>query len=71
MRIMVSKGRASLRHMEKASFDPEAENLKLLKKIIDENKNTEYGRRHNFGDIKSPEDFRRNVPVSGYEDYAP
>ena len=71
MRIMVSKGRASLRHMEKASFDPEAENLKLLKKIIDENKNTEYGRLHNFGDIKSPEDFRRNVPVSGYEDYAP
>ncbi|MBQ6264417.1 MAG: GH3 auxin-responsive promoter family protein [Clostridia bacterium] len=71
MRIMVAKGKASLRRMEKASHNPEAENLQLLKKIIKKNKNTEYGRLHNFGDIKSPDDFRKNVPVSGYEDYAP
>lgn len=71
MRIMVAKGKASLRRMEKASHNPETENLQLLKKIIKKNKNTEYGRLHNFGDIKSPDDFRKNVPVSGYEDYAP
>ena len=71
MRIMVARGKSSLRRMEKSSLDPEAENLRLLKKIIRKNKNTEYGRLHNFRGIKSPEDFRKNVPVSGYEDYAP
>ena len=71
MKIMVAKGKAALRHLEKASFDPEAENLKLLKKIIKKNKNTEYGLLHKFSEIKSPEDFRKNVPVNGYEDFAP
>lgn len=70
MRIMVAKGKQSLRRMEKSSCDPEAENLDLLKKIIKANKNTEFGRLHNFGSIKTPGDFSRNVPVSGYEDYA-
>lgn len=70
MRIMEAKGRASLRRMEKSSRNPEAENLRLLKKIIRKNRNTEYGRLHGFSNIKSPEDFKKNVPVSGYEDYA-
>ena len=70
MKLMVSKGKLSLRRMEKSSYEPEAENIELLKKIIKSNKNTEFGRLHNFGSIRSPEDFRRNVPVSGYEDYA-
>ena len=70
MKLMVSKGKQSLRRMEKSSYEPEAENNELLKKIIKSNKNTEFGRLHNFGSIRSPEDFRRNVPVSGYEDYA-
>ncbi|MBR3438732.1 MAG: GH3 auxin-responsive promoter family protein [Clostridia bacterium] len=71
MKIMVAKGKSSLRRMERSSLDAEAENLQLLKKIIKKNKNTEYGRLHNFSEIKSPEDFRKNVPVSGYEDFAP
>lgn len=71
MKIMVAKGKSTLRHLEKASFDPEAENLKLLKKIIKKNKNTEYGLLHKFSEIKSPEDFRKNVSVNGYEDFAP
>ena len=70
MKLMVVKGKQNLRRMEKFSYDPEKENLKLLKRIIKSNKNTEFGRLHNFAGIKSPEDFRRKVPVSGYEDYA-
>ena len=60
---MEAKGRASLRRMEKSSRNPEAENLRLLKKIIRKNRNTEYGRLHGFSNIKSPEDFKKNVPV--------
>ncbi len=71
MKIMVAKGKAALRHLEKASFDPEAENINLLKRIIKKNKCTEYGKLNNFDKIKSPEDFREYVPINGYEDFAP
>lgn len=71
MRIIVLKGKGSLRSLEKSSMNPMEENEKLLKKILKTNKNTEYGKLHNFSSIRTIEDFRRNVPVSGYEDFAP
>ena len=69
MRLMVIKGNGSLRRLEKAAEAPMEINAALLKKIIKDNKNTEFGRQHRFSEIRSLEDFRRNVPVSGYEDY--
>ena len=69
MRIMVRKGNSSLRHMEKSAKAPMRENAALLQKIVRQNRNTEFGRLHHFDDIHSIEDFRQNVPVSGYEDY--
>ena len=71
MRIMVLKGKGSLRSLEKYSKAPMKENEAVLKKILRDNQNTEYGKLHNFGSIKNIEDFRRNVPISGYEDFAP
>ena len=71
MRVIVLKGRGSLRRLEKASRDPMRENAALLKKILRENRDTEYGREHRFGEIRTLADFRKNVPVNGYEDFAP
>ena len=71
MRFMVLKGKASLRHLEKASEAPMEENLALLMKILQNNRNTEYGRAHHFGEITTVEEFRKQVPISGYEDFAP
>lgn len=71
MRLIVLKGNGSLRSLRKSSEAPMEENEALLKKILKTNKNTEYGKLHNFADIHSIEDFRKNVPISGYEDFAP
>ena len=71
MRVMVIKGNGSLKHLEKASHAPMRENEALLKKILRANRNTEYGRAHRFGEIRTIEEFRQNVPVSAYEDFAP
>ena len=71
MRLMVIKGNGSLKHLEKAALSPMEENEALLRKILRDNKDTEFGRAHNFGSIRTIEDFRRAVPVSNYEDYAP
>lgn len=71
MRLIVLKGNGSLRSLQKSSESPMEENEALLKKILKTNKNTEYGKLHNFADIHTIEEFRKNVPISGYEDFAP
>lgn len=71
MQAIVIKGNGSLRQLEKSSLNPMKENEELLKKILKKNANTEYGKLHGFADIKSIEEFRKNVPVSTYEDFAP
>ena len=52
MRIMVLKGKRSLRHLARASEDPMRENTMLLRKILRQNRNTEFGRLHHFGAIR-------------------
>ncbi len=42
----------------------------LLHEMIAANKDTEFGKAHNFADIKSIDDFRKNVPLTDWEDYA-
>ena len=44
-------------------------NFGVLKKIISDNANTEYGILHNFSKIYSVDDFRKNVPLSDYYDF--
>lgn len=44
-------------------------NLENLQKILRDNKDTKYGRRLSFAGISSEEDYRRQVPVTRYEDY--
>lgn len=71
MHTIVVKGNGSLRHLEKSSMNPMKENEELLKKILKNNADTEYGKRHDFAHIKTIEEFRKNVPISTYEDFAP
>ena len=71
MNLIVIKGNSSLRHLEKSSQNPMAENGKLLKKILRSNAKTEFGRLHGFAEIKNIEEYRKKVPISAYEDYAP
>lgn len=69
MRVMVKKGNGSLKKLARSAEKPMEQNEALLRKIIKKNRNTEFGRLHGFDKIRSIEDFRKNVPVSGYEDY--
>ncbi|MBQ7595961.1 MAG: GH3 auxin-responsive promoter family protein, partial [Clostridia bacterium] len=64
-------GDISLMDIEHYTKDPMQAQTKLLKKIIRKSRNSELGKKYNFADIKSVEDFRKNVPLTTYEDYAP
>ena len=53
-----------------AKYPEEVQKMRLLK-IIRSNRDTEYGKAHNFRKIKTVEDFRSQVPVNEYEDLRP
>lgn len=69
--VLISKGKKALKDIEKSSFDPKKSNEELLLKILQENKDTEYGKKYGFADIKSVEEYRQKVPFSTYDTYAP
>ncbi len=64
-------GRKMLKELNKASKDSKKAQHKILMDILDYAKDTEYGKKHGFRDIKTVEDFRKNVPVNNYEDLRP
>ena len=40
-----------------------------LRRLMEDNKDTEYGRRHGFAAIRDAEEYQRQVPLSDYRDY--
>jgi hypothetical protein len=56
--------------LNRMAEDPMGENEKLLLRILEQNKDTEYGRKYGFANIHSIEEYQKKVPVSVYDDYA-
>ena len=46
-------------------------NLDALKTIIKDNKETEYGKKYNFSQINSYEEYKNNVPITNYSKLKP
>ena len=69
--VLISKGKKALRDIEESSLHPGKSNEELLLKILQENKDTEYGKKYDFANIKSFEEYRQKVPFSNYDTYAP
>ncbi|TNF51047.1 MAG: GH3 auxin-responsive promoter family protein, partial [Deltaproteobacteria bacterium] len=57
----------SAKRFETATRDPVTTQTEKLQHLMQKNAGTEYGQRYGFKDIKSFEDYRRQVPVIGYE----
>ena len=47
------------------------EQTRLLRRLLAANAGTEFGRRHAFGSIRTPEEYQRNVPLATFDDYGP
>jgi hypothetical protein len=63
--------RRQLAEFEQATQDPQKAQTELLQRIVAFQSDTDFGRDHHFNDIRSVADFRKNVPVAGYEEYEP
>jgi len=64
------QAKADYEAFQAETCDPFGVNEKLLLQILADNKDTEYGRRYHFADIRSYQDYRKQVPVITYDDIA-
>lgn len=66
----ISDGVKARESLEVMTQDPMKYNVDLLMKILDDNKETEYGKKYGFANIKSVEEYQDNVPITDYDSYA-
>jgi hypothetical protein len=52
----------------RAVEDPQEAQSRLLETIVGRNRDTEYGRKHGFREVKDIASYQKNVPVIHYED---
>ncbi|MFX1563605.1 MAG: GH3 auxin-responsive promoter family protein [Promethearchaeota archaeon] len=60
-----------IRPFQKALERPWESQESCLRNIIKRNMNTVYGKHYGFGDIRSPEEYQQQVPISTYNDMQP
>jgi hypothetical protein len=66
-RIAAIPVRRRLNAFERATYQPREVQEALLSRILTAHAETGFGRDHHFARIQSVADFRRQVPVAGYE----
>ena len=71
-RILGAMKKASyeaLHSLDEASKKAVAVNHELIRTIVTDNKDTEYGRKYHFSEIHNIDDYRAKVPLTTYGDY--
>src|SRR5262249_1692811 len=66
-RVAAIPVRRRLLAFERATRHPREVQEQVLKRIIQDQDRTDFGRKHHFNEIRSAADFRRNLPVATYE----
>ena len=66
----IENGKKVYENLLEMTKDPMKYNEKLLMQILDDNKDTEYGKKFDFKNIKTIEDYQNKIPITTYDDYA-
>ncbi len=69
--VLIKRGDKALAKLRADAENAVAVSEELLMKIVKDNKDTEYGKKYHFDEINSIDDYKRLVPFSTYDDYAP
>ena len=70
-KVMVTRGKHAMRQLDDDSKNAVAISEQLLMKLLDENKDTEYGKKYGFANIHSIAEYQEKIPLTHYDDYAP
>ena len=57
--------------LERLTYDPGAAQAAVLRRLLQTNRDTTFGRAHGFTNGWSPRDYQARVPVQRYDDLAP
>ncbi len=68
--MSAQQGMQVLSMFREESKKPMEINKSLLLRIIEDNKDTEIGRKYDFASIDSIEEYQKRLPVTTYDDYA-
>jgi hypothetical protein len=71
LRAIAVPVRRKLLAFDAATSDPRSVQEAVLRGILREQAGTDFGKDHHFADIRTVEDFRRMLPVAGYEAIEP
>ena len=71
IKIMVTRGKRAMRTLDSDSKNAIEISEQLLRKLLEENKDTEYGKKYGFADIHSIAEYQEKIPLTHYDDYAP
>lgn len=66
----IEEGKEVYNNLMEMSKNPMKYNEELLFQILNDNKDTEYGKKYDFANINSIEEYQKKVPISTYDDYA-
>lgn len=64
-------GRHHWNRVERLASNPDAAQQQVLMRMLEANRNTRFGRKHGFEDIRDAADFSARVPVQDYETLRP
>ncbi len=64
-------GREALTRLRRTAGQPKEVQEALLKKLLQKNQDTAYGKKYGFASVDSRKTYQKAVPVSCYEDYEP
>ncbi len=68
-RVLKRQGSGLLKRFDFSTIRAVSINKGLLERLLRDNQDTEYGRKYHFSEIKSIDDYRKNVPMTTYADY--
>ena len=63
--------RYRLKRIQEYMVNPERIQREVLMNLIETAKHTEWGKKHHFSSIKTPQDFAESVPIQNYETLEP
>ncbi|NES96713.1 MAG: GH3 auxin-responsive promoter family protein, partial [Desertifilum sp. SIO1I2] len=67
--LLPAVSQRSLKSLQKDTQNPASVQQKVLQTILQRQKDTDYGKKYNFANLRSSNEFRQSHPLTTYEDY--